>query len=334
MKNWNDRITQTIAFIRVAAVPLHGNLRERIADVIQSKYRPHIAMATSVAMSQGNYASIFNRDAQRLNRKYRRAMILIRVTFLGQMAGPAAANVGAVADLNLPAGLDALLLQANQHEEQLLQNEITALRANPAVFLAAKKIQVETSPASGTMNYIFYCNIQGQRFEFKRTTNIVANEVVINGFRVCYITISVHHVHVQGYNTVQANLGAIVGTAAAGGDSLMITTQLSGCSVVYQIQGADLVAAHIQPQGVVGGPGRGYNLAVTLRGAAGLANPILGGPAIEVFGCQAVSAGPQDYVPTRHTYWIGVKVGLNWQVHAQQHNIGLPADIPGTWQVA
>ncbi len=44
-KNWNTRITETIAFIRNAVVPLNANRRACIADTMEHRYRKSTGIA-------------------------------------------------------------------------------------------------------------------------------------------------------------------------------------------------------------------------------------------------------------------------------------------------
>ena len=101
MKNAVVREQETIAFIRTATVPAHGNYRELVADLLQNKYP--IDNATSIGMSQGSNHTIIGRGAVQTNRHYRRACIAIRAAILGQAVGVAALAVNAILDGALPA---------------------------------------------------------------------------------------------------------------------------------------------------------------------------------------------------------------------------------------
>lgn len=340
MKEWNLRLTETITFIRTAAVPANGGIRNLIADVLEFKYRSGIPQATSVAMSQGNFYALRGRDAIRTTRKYRRAIILIRSAILGVYALTAATAAALIPDVNLPGSLGGYLLAAQQHETGLLQTALNNLQHQAAVFLTANKINMEASAASGRMNYVFYYDLLRRRYDFARTAHLTAGEMLLTSptgtrFRVPHISPMVHHVHVQPFMTVYGgavgNLANINGAALDNNDNLMITTQLSGCSVVYQTQGTDLRAAHINPGGPHPGLGRHYLLVQTMRAHAGFANPIAGGPAVQVFGAAAADA-QRDYFPDRYTYCIGVKTGGAWELHAQKHR-NTPADVPVTWRI-
>jgi hypothetical protein len=322
-KEWNARITETINFIRTAQVPAHPNMRVPIAELLDAKYRQNqIPQALSQQMSFGAFYALQNRDIIRNFRKYRRALILIRVAILGDNAAFTVNQVAAIQDQNLALRLDNALNAAYQHEQQWLQAEYLSLRTNPAHFLAAKKLQIIGTNASGIVNYTFFYNPDKRQYNF-RPLPMILNFV--------HIVVQVYHVHVQQFATVQNNLGAIVGGNTAGAD-VMITTQLSGCSLMYETTGQGLVAAHIQPTGGQGAAGQGINLVATLRNQAGFNNGLVAGN-FGVFGSEA-NVGQHGYVVgNRHAYIIGVRRNGVWELHAQQHAIMDAASIPTTWQV-
>src|SRR5215469_5664112 len=105
MKDETVREQDTIAFIRNAVVPAHGNLRDLVADLLERRYR--IDNATSIGMSQGSNWTIIDRATVQTNRHYRRACIAIRAAILGQPVAGASAAVSGVADAVLSATLGA-----------------------------------------------------------------------------------------------------------------------------------------------------------------------------------------------------------------------------------
>ena len=148
----------------------------------------------------------------------------------------------------------------------------------------------------------------------------------------------VYHVDVIPYTNVQNNLAAIPGERVTN-STVMITTQLTGCSVMYETDAGrhHLVVAHIQPGGNPGGLGRGYNLAPNLRAFGGFSNGLHGpGVVRNVFG-SSQGMGVNDYdpaaVPVRQTYIIGILHNGAWELHCQRHDIFNVNGVPVTWRV-
>jgi hypothetical protein len=328
MKNAIVREQETIAFIRTAAVPAHGNYRELVADLLQSKYP--IDNATSIGMSQGSNNKIIGRGVVQTNRHYRRACIAIRAAILGQAVGAAALAVSGILDAALPAALGNDLNAAYNHEVVDLQGKLNALQANPGNFLQNNVIYVTETGPSGQMNFIFYRHHDNGTYCFAPPGANVGNIIAlggVNGNRAVYITVPVHHVRIQEF-TALANLAAIPGDLiAAGAATIMLTARFSGCSLMYCHAGANMTAIHINP----GGPAyaRFDQLALLLRGNVPVPPPVVpvpafgnannGGP-LRVWGCRAVEAQPFDYAPTAYHFVIGVARLGQWEVWVQKHN--------------
>jgi hypothetical protein len=79
------------------------------------------------------------------------------------------------------------------------------------------------------------------------------------------------NIAVTSYTTVQGNLGHLAGAVVQG--NIGLTTQLSGCSIFYSVQGGNLVVAHLWPDAVAAVK---TNLPPALAGQAAL--PAGGGP--------------------------------------------------------
>lgn len=338
-KDWTTRRDETIEFIRTAHVGANANRRQLIADVL--KYRHTITQAISRGMSYGYYSKLFKSRATitaiKSARSYRRACIAIRCAILGQTIPNATTAVALHADAALPGELGNLLGQAYTHETNWLQNELTDLRTNPNNFLANKRLCIQGGPASGNINYVFFYDHETDTYRFKPPVMLTHGEMTVGGgmrlHRVPHILPQLYHVRVQKYTDIQANLGAIVGDLIAG-PTFMITEELSGCSFMYQTVGVNMTAIHVLPSGPVGGPGRGYNLANTMRGGAvafGNANNV---GAIEVFGAELVENRPLGYDPAGAVDIVGTIIGGVWQIWAQARNKYVsPQVITGHWQV-
>jgi hypothetical protein len=328
MKNAVVREQETIAFIRNAVVPAHGNLRALVADLLENKY--HIDNATSIGMSQGSNWKIIDRGTVQTNRHYRRACIAVRAAILGQPVAAAALAVSGVADAALPATLSADLNAAYNHEVNHLQNQLQALHHNPGLFLLNNVIYVTEAGPSGQLNFIFYHHHNNGTYCFLPQGAHMGNVIPLggaNGNRAVYITVPVHHVRIQEFTALMPNLAAIPGDQiVAGAASLMLTARFSGCSLMYCHAGVNMTAIHINP----GGPayGRFYELAQTLRGNLPAPPPVVQVPAfgnannagaLHVWGCQANEAQPLDYEPTAYHFVVGVFRGGQWEVWVQKH---------------
>lgn len=329
-KTWQERITETIDFIEAAAVPNHADKRRAIAARLRHlNQQGLITQATSDGMSQGVNTAIRHRDAAALARSYRRALILIQSQLLGQAVAQAAQTAAAIGDGAMAITVANALGMAYQTAQQPLIVAYQALLANPGAFLAANKVQLFSAPTSGTVMHGFYYSAHGDRYGIKPVDATLVDEV--------YISRNICNIHVQLFSAIQGNLGAVVGHQVAHAD-LVITTQLTGCSVIFERgpAGLTLMAAHIQPTGATGSAGRGYNLVTSLRGNVGFAHGLAGGN-IDVFGASAAAA-VNNYdpgsAPGRHTFWLGVRTAANgWELHCQRHNVGNAADPGVSWRI-
>ncbi len=329
MKNATVREQETIAFLRNAVVPAHGNLRELVADLLTHKYP--IDNATSIGMSQGHNWTVIGRGPVQTNRHYRRACIAIRAAILGQPVAAAAQAVSLIADAALPATLGANLNDAYNHEVHHLQNQLHALQNTPGNFLQNNVLYVTEAGASGQLNFIFYQHHDNGTYCFAPPGANVNNIIPlggVNGNRAVYITVPAHHVRIQEFTAIEANLAAIPGDLiVAGAATLMFTARFSGCSFMYCHAGGNMTAIHINPSGPP--HGRFYQLAQTLRGNIPAPPPVVPVPAfgnannigpVHVWGCQAAEAQPFDYEPTAYHFVVGVFRANEWEVWVQKHN--------------
>ncbi len=140
---------------------------------------------TSQAMSQGHFLAVRNRDALSLERKYRRAIILIRAVILQDVPAVAQNQTANIPAANLAANLGALLGNAYAHEERLLAAQYLALRTNPVSFLTNNKINMVATPGvSGRLGYAFFYDWVRRRYEFVPPTNVVAGEIFVNNVHI------------------------------------------------------------------------------------------------------------------------------------------------------
>lgn len=244
-KNDATRLTDTIAFIRGAGVPAaHANKRAAVADLLADRDAAHrIPDTISPAMSQGSNLAIVGRDQVQAVRHYRRAIILVRAALLGADRNFAAGEVNQIADAGLPAALGNVLDEVTSRLTDL-NLKLTQLRTDPVAFLTNNSFNMVGAATSGPMDYDFYYDTLNHLYvlTLKEQNQIWAS-----------VEVNVFHLHVQKY----AGLGKVAkaggqwldvdGTVVVGAPDLMVTTQLTGCAIVYHLNGANLVAAHVQP---------------------------------------------------------------------------------------
>jgi hypothetical protein len=312
------RISDTIAFIRGATVPIaQAPKRATVADLLSDREATNRIPGTiSPAMSQGHNLAISGRDQVKELRHYRRAIILIRAALLGVDRTFAAGQVNQLADASLPAALGNVLDEVTARLTDLTL-KLAQLRADPVAFLTNNSFNMVGAPASGPMDYDFYYDTLNQLYVLSLKNE---NQVWTS------VEVEVFHLHVQPY----AGLGKtakqgghwleVDGTVITGAPDLMVTTQLTGCSVVYYLNGANLVAAHVQPSATV----NAEEICTNLR-ADGRLSKAPGLAVTGVFGAQAAKGGdPKNYLKVgNRNYCIGVRSGGAWNLYAQQRPGGL-----------
>ncbi|AHG93636.1 hypothetical protein J421_6101 (plasmid) [Gemmatirosa kalamazoonensis] len=304
------RLTDTIAFIRGAAVPpVHQAKRATVADILRDRDNAgQISSIISPAMSQGANWAVTGRDEAKDQRHYRRALILIRSVLLGVDRNTAALEAGQITDAAaLPAALGNTLADVTGLIDDCTA-KLAELKAHPLTFLSRNKLQVAGMPTSSQCTYNFYFDRLNDTYNFS-PPNSVANWV--------NITEPVYQLHVQQYaglaraKTVGDDSRTVVGNMVHGAD-LMVTTQLTGCAVVYYRNGASLIAAHVQP-----GAANAEAMCTDLRANARLTLA----PAITgIFGAQnPKGVDPNNYLKAGfYNYCIGVRHGGSWDLYAQQ----------------
>jgi hypothetical protein len=314
------RITDTIAFIRTAGVPIaHVAKRATVADMLRDRDAEHrIPTTISPAMSQGSNYTVVGRDHVQEQRHYRRAIILIRAALLGADRNFAAGEVNQLADAALPAALGNVLDEVTTRLTDLTL-KLAQLKADPVAFLTNNSFNMVGAATSGPMDYDFYYDTLAHLYVLSLKEQ---NQIWVS------VEVGVFHLHVQKY----AGLGKVAkaggqwldvdGTVVIGAPELMVTTQLTGCAVVYYLNGANFVAAHVQPSVDVNAEAICTNLRADgrLSKAPGLA--VTG-----VFGAQLAKGGDtKNYLKVgNRNYCIGVKAGGIWNLYAQQRPGGLAA---------
>lgn len=324
------RISDTIAFIRTAAVPpAHNNKRGIVADILAARDADgKIGTTVSPAMSQGSNSKVIGRgDAQQL-RHYRRAIILIRMVLQNADRTIAPFETAAITDANLPAALGTVLDEVCTTLDDLTA-KLIQLKANPVAFLTNNAINMVRATSDGVLPFGLSYDPLEKRYEFRLASSAVNLPV---------LPVDVFHVDVQSYDTLAKVVSPlptgdtairVIGHTAHGAD-IMVTTQLTGCSVVYYLNGGNLVAAHVQPP--VGGSGE--TVCTALRGATTQLTGAPGNAVTNVFGPQApVGVLTTNYQKAGgYNFCIGVRIGGTWGLYGQRRTAGANG-IKTAWKI-
>lgn len=178
-----------------------------------------------------------------------------------------------------------------------LKAELTTFQANPLQFANEKKLTLQGKSTSGIVPFKFYQKDGGYYFN----PNFYQGE---------YTSILAYNVHVQDYDAVKTSLGAINASLVNGAaTTLMLTTQLTGCSVCFSINGASLAVAHINPK-----QHDSKQMRTILRNTGGFANG--NGGAFTVFG--RIAALANDGYPDGRCVVFGVYGPRGWEMFAQR----------------
>jgi len=306
MKNAHVRVQDTIQFIqsqRPPAVSPAAFAGLTAALAVWSTNAPQPArQQLSLLMSQNGTT---NRPPSSQDRKYRRAMILLKCAIvdpngnwaqLAQGVNNQAINGLAVQyGWAMEAARDAAFSTA-----PLVTNELNQLLTQTRRFMNSYKLVVNGQPNGGLIQYGFYMQ-QGAYYLDCFQAQHGAQVQAIN-------------IPAQPYAGIVNTLGQIQATLAdiAQGHTLALTTQFTGCCYCFERQGTNLAAAHIDPQGRATGV-TGQQIQQALQGG-GFANTI-GGP----FRAYGRVNGNQFGYPQAAQQMIVVAVARNnrWRVYAQ-----------------
>ncbi len=331
------RDTDTIRFIRTATVASGNDLRIPVSELLEEI---GVTEATYQAMSMGTAGT-------QATRKYRRAMILIYCALYDMPGAQARLLVSRHLDASLPTALGNMLNDIQRVvAPRRLNLRLAQLQTAPATFLAANRIKTGRSnvTTSTATPYSFSWDSR-QRFYLMEPPNVLHHNL--------HITFQGFNIAVTNYTAIAGNPGNIAGAVVLG--TIGLTTQLSGCSILYSVNGANLSVAHIMPDAAVrlnvppaltadAARPLGVLLALRMAHEGDLANPVAGGT-LGVFGMVADRAhtalrmvGPRNvrmhgYLDTLgNAYFIALQVGGTWQLFGQQNNPGRPAEGVSNYQ--
>jgi hypothetical protein len=320
------RLADTIHFIGAAVVGTNQGLAMPIAELLEEiAILPAIEQGMSIGTA-GNETS----------RKYRRAMILILAALGNISVDQARAAVSHIQDAALPGALGNLYGDVQRIKMPARLNPaLHQLQAAPTVFLAANRIKIGRGALTTSIPtpYEFSWNSRS-KFYLMEPPNPIHTylHVTFNGFNIA----------VTDFSDVQHNLGAIPGAVVNG--TMGLTTQLSGCSILYSVNGGNLVVAHVWPRDPDDVRANlppallpnaaipvGALLSLRIADHGDLANPVAGGT-FGIFGMVASQADTglrhvgarnirmHGYVDTLgNAYFIAVQTGGNWELFGQQN---------------
>ena len=275
-------------------------------------------------------------------KKTRRAIFLILYALNGYQWVQARDAAMSYANTELNNALGRTVLDAERISlPRRFGPDLLSLQATPATFLAANRIRTGSGSltTSGASPFEMSWHSMSKSYSFDAPNNAVDRlHAVVPG---CY------NIATTKFSTI-GNLAQINGAVVQG--NLGFTTQLSGCSILYSVNGGNLVVAHVwpdQPALVRNGlpPALAPHAAdpvgvlLTLRMAheGDLANPV-GGGTFGIYGMVGSvpdtaqrALGPNNirthgYVDTQgNAYFVAVLVAGNWQLFGQQCISAQPA---------
>jgi hypothetical protein len=331
-------VAAAIAFIRTANVPANAQaLRNPVADLLGENPVSAAVEQTLAQVAAGTP----------LARQYRQAMILILCALKPVRPAQAQQVVAQYADPNLSATLGTMLTDVQRiYAAQKLTQPLQQLQTNPGLFLAANRISMGGTGPSASVAYEFSWKGSQRRFVMQPVGGAADTlHVAFQGFKI----------GVTKFTMIQTTLGQIQGAVVLG--TMGLTTQLSGCSIFYSVNGGNLVVAHVWPDVPAAvntnlptalarqnALSPGVLLALRLAHQGVLSNALAGGT-IGLFGMVNTQAdtglrlvGPRNmrmhgYLDTLgHGYFIAVQVNGSWELYGQQNDANVPTAAVSSFQ--
>lgn len=312
-KNSHCRITQTSDYIAAWKGGSNSQYAKKIAKHLMALQKKNINITSiSNEMAQGSY--LFHNITNKELRAKRRAIIFLRCVLHGISVSGANATVSKISDHMLDYTINYEIGLAKHNIEKMLKLKWDDLCKNTANFLQNHTIHMVATKPSGVTTYQFLHDEDRDRYDLKPQS---ASPEFID------IQVTVNHIPVIPYPNVQNSLTQLDGVDLDT-QYLAVTTQLTGCSYVYQINNNQAQATHISPASL----NNGAALTSTLRnGSADFANS--NGGTTYVFGA-GTSNTTTEYDPAKSSWTYVIAVYNNaWQLHAQQ--VPFNATTPRTY---
>jgi hypothetical protein len=302
------RLQETIRFIRDHPLPsLSGDFHLIIQalNTWHATASPGTRRTLSLLMSQEKAP---NRPNNETDRNYRRACILVQCALVEpetQWVATAALINAFKADFassykaNVELSRDALYSSPG-----LARENLTLLKTHTRRFLNQYKLIVNGRPQAQRFPYGFYMEQGSYRLNCLMPFMGRITEDAIN-------------VPATAYASVQNSLGSIHATLSSVDSNcdLMLTTQFTGCCYCFMVNGANLAAAHIDPEGLKTGI-TGQHIAQQLRNSGGFSNG--NGGTFKAYG--RVDAGSALFgypQAAQQMIIVAVKRSGAWRVYAQ-----------------
>jgi len=309
MKDAETRLRETIDFIRAHPVPTFvGDFKL----IIQALNAWHITAPSttrqklSLLMSQ---AKAVNRPQNKTDRAYRRACILLKC-----------ALVEPETQWDTKAGLINTGVWKDFAEHYQTELEISRDKLYSSPGLARQNLlmlQTETRKFMKEYKLLVNGKPQGQKFTygFYMENGIYCLDCILL-FKARF-TVDAINVPATPFTQVQNSLGNIQATLSSVDSTcnLMLTTQFTGCCYCFMVNGTDLAAAHIDPQGLVTGI-TGQHISQQLRANGGFSNG--NGGTFKAYGRVDDGSNLYGYPQSaQQMIIVAVKRASGWRVYAQ-----------------
>ena len=268
-KSWQLRLTETVTTVGTANTGTFDGDRSPIVAALNrwKGDNPGRAMALSEKMSMNK---ALNRPKSEPLRAYRRAMILLKCAIMlptnPDQWDAEVTQVNKAPDEHLP-GLFGNDLSAARDKVGSSPNSVNPLIAklegNPLEFLEENVVTISGKKVSSDFPYGVYMSKGGL---YINPFDWDPNHIKIQGINVPAVL----------YASVKDSPGAIIGTRSDdfADAAIMFTTQFTGCTYCFSVNGGSIVAAHIDPGGGVGRTSEfdGITVSKAMREDGGFAN--------------------------------------------------------------
>ena len=311
-KDWNQRLSETIAFIKKTPAPGFTGDRKVVTGALDEWNQSTPADQRKQLSELMSQEKAPNRPSKGPDRAYRRAAILLKCAIIDpdrtKWAGESnATNKDKVtpADLyklSFPTAYDAVCSgsKAGPNRDFLL--------ASPREFLEKYKITVTGRPKAGPFEYGFA--MDGGTYKIT-AGNPGQTPTKLRGINVPAVL----------FETVERSLDSLTGTRSTDYEdcSVMLTTQFTGCTYCFMMSAdrSSLVAAHIDPGGGIGRKSKhtGESVSKALRENGGFLNG--NGGIFRAYG-RVSDKSQYGYPPSATQMIITAFKGKNgWKVFAQ-----------------
>lgn len=307
-KDVEVRLQETIQFVRTHPPPNFAGDFNTIVQALNTWRRTASAQTRrtlSVLMSQEKAP---NRPKNQVDRTYRRATILVKCALVEPETQWAATAAQVNNSTHTFANPYTWALEASRDKlfssPAAARENLNLLKTHPKSFLNQHKLIVNGRPQGQRFSYGFYMENGIYNLDCNMPFKGLITEDAIN-------------VPATPYGNVQNNLGNIQATLSSVDTNcdLMLTTQFTGCCYCFMVNGANLAAAHIDPQGRTTGI-TGQHISQQIRANGDFSNG--NGGTFEAYGRIAVGSGLFGYPQTaQQMIIVAVKKAGTWRVYAQ-----------------